>query len=67
MSTTITCFGGAGEIGGNKILLEDNGKRLMLDFGMGFGRVGRYFDGVTQIFHSVTNQPTPIILEVMHS
>jgi len=46
MSTTITCFGGAGEIGGNKILLEDNGKRLMLDFGMGFGRVGRYFDGV---------------------
>jgi ribonuclease J len=46
MSTTITCFGGANEIGGNKILLEDDGKRLLLDFGMSFGRSGRYFDGV---------------------
>jgi ribonuclease J len=46
MSVTITCFGGAGEIGGNKILVEDGGKRLMLDFGMTFGRTGDYFDGV---------------------
>jgi ribonuclease J len=46
MSVTITCFGGAGEIGGNKILLEDGEKRLMLDFGMAFGRTGDFFDGV---------------------
>jgi ribonuclease J len=46
MSVTITCFGGAGEIGGNKILLEDGEKRLLLDFGMAFGRTGDFFDGV---------------------
>ena len=29
MSVTVTCFGGAGEIGGNKILVEDGEKRLI--------------------------------------
>src|SRR5947199_10091502 len=46
MSVNITCFGGANEIGGNKILLEEDGKRLLMDFGMAFGRSGGYFDGV---------------------
>jgi ribonuclease J len=46
MSVSITCYGSVGEVGGNKILLEDQGKRLMLDFGMPFGRTGSYFDGV---------------------
>jgi ribonuclease J len=46
MAVAITCFGGAGEIGGNKILVEDGAKRLMLDFGMAFGRTGDFFDGV---------------------
>src|ERR1043166_7494338 len=46
MSVNITCFGGANEIGGNKILLEDDGKGLLMDFGMAFGRSGSSFDGV---------------------
>src|ERR1043166_1920234 len=46
MSVNITCFRGATEIGGNKILLEDDGKRLLMDVGMAFGRSGSYFDGV---------------------
>ena len=40
--TKITCHGGVGEIGGNKILLEDAGTRIWLDFGMSFGRAGEY-------------------------
>ncbi len=46
MSTTITCYGSVGEIGGNKILLEDGERRLLFDFGKAFGRYGAYFDGV---------------------
>ena len=32
----LTFFGGAREIGGNKILLEENGAKVYLDFGMPF-------------------------------
>lgn len=32
----ITAYGGANEIGGNKILLEDDGARIFLDFGQSF-------------------------------
>jgi ribonuclease J len=46
MATIVTCYGGVGEIGGNKILLEDAGRRVMFDFGKAFGRYGDYFDGV---------------------
>ncbi len=44
MPTQITCYGAAGEIGGNKILLEDGDARLMLDFGISFGRAGKYYN-----------------------
>jgi ribonuclease J len=44
MLTSITCYGAAGEIGGNKILLEDGDSRLMLDFGISFGRAGKYYN-----------------------
>jgi ribonuclease J len=43
MSISLTCYGGAGEIGGNKILLEDCECRVMLDFGTAFGAQGMYF------------------------
>ena len=46
MGTIVTCYGGVAEIGGNKILLEDAGRRVMFDFGKAFGRYGAYFDGV---------------------
>ena len=36
-------YGGVNEIGGNKILLEDNGTKLFLDFGMSFGTANKYF------------------------
>ena len=41
--TRLTFYGGVGEIGGNKILLEDQGTRVLLDFGMSFGQSGKYF------------------------
>ncbi len=43
---SLTCYGGVGEIGGNKILLEFGERRVLFDFGKCFGRYGRFFDGV---------------------
>jgi len=39
-----TFYGGVREIGGNKILLEDNGTKIFLDFGMSFSKRGLYFE-----------------------
>jgi ribonuclease J len=33
---SLTFYGGVNEIGGNKVLLEDDGRRLLLDFGFPF-------------------------------
>ena len=41
---TITFYGGVNEIGGNKILLDDHGTKIFLDFGMSFKRRGKYFE-----------------------
>jgi len=41
--TRLTFHGGAGEIGGNKILLEEGDTKIWLDFGMSFSRASRYF------------------------
>ena len=41
--TTITLYGGAGTIGGNKVLLEDGDSRLFFDFGTTFATRGLYF------------------------
>src|SRR5262249_2642965 len=55
MTLTITVYGGAagpdaqtGEIGGNKILVETGEKTFFLDFGMGFGKAGKFFDEFLQ-------------------
>ena len=40
----IRFYGGIGEIGGNKICLEDNGTKIFLDFGMSFNRRGMFFE-----------------------
>jgi len=44
MAVSITGYGGVGEIGGNKFLLEDGASRFLLDFGTAFGRRQRYFN-----------------------
>jgi len=44
----LTFYGGVNEIGGNKILLEDNGTRIFLDFGMSFGTADKYFSEFLQ-------------------
>ncbi len=41
----LTFYGGVREIGGNKILLEDKGTRIFLDFGRSFGAMNEYFAG----------------------
>ncbi|MGP8125583.1 MAG: MBL fold metallo-hydrolase [Nitrososphaerales archaeon] len=45
MKPRLTCYGGVGEIGGNKFLLEDGGTKVMLDFGTGFSDGVEFFDG----------------------
>ena len=41
---SLTFHGGVDEIGGNKILLEDKDTRIFLDFGLGFGTRGKFFE-----------------------
>ena len=40
----LSFYGGVREIGGNKILLEDDDTRIFLDFGMSFKRYGEFFE-----------------------
>ena len=40
----LTFYGGLGEIGGNKILLEDKGTRILLDFGKSFSSRAKFYD-----------------------
>lgn len=42
--TRLTFYGGVKEIGGNKILLEDNGRSLLLDFGFPYGTNKLYYE-----------------------
>ena len=44
MATTLTFHGGVREIGGNKILLQDENTSLFLDFGTSFDRRYHYFE-----------------------
>ncbi len=39
----VSVLGGVGEIGGNKILVEDKDARVMLDFGMSMAQRARFF------------------------
>ncbi len=40
----LSFHGGVQEIGGNKILLEDDDTRVFLDFGMSYSKYGKYFE-----------------------
>lgn len=42
-TTTLTFYGGVNEIGGNKILLQDRGTRIFLDFGMSFSMKKQFY------------------------
>jgi len=44
----IDILGGVNEIGGNKILLEHDGTRVLLDFGMSFGQSAKFFSEFLQ-------------------
>ena len=44
LSTKLTFYGGLDEIGGNKILLEDHGTKVFLDFGKSFSTRSRYYE-----------------------
>lgn len=41
--TNVTAFGAVKEIGGNKLLLEDKGTKVFLDFGLCFSRMNSFF------------------------
>jgi len=42
--TSLTFYGGINEVGGNKILLEDKGTKIFIDFGKSFAQDGRFFE-----------------------
>src|SRR3989338_2281825 len=42
--TSLTFYGGINEVGGNKILLEDKGTRIWLDFRLSFSKLSKYYD-----------------------
>src|SRR3989337_1942482 len=42
--TTLTFYGGINEIGGNKVLLEDRGHALLLDFGFPYKRHKLFYE-----------------------
>lgn len=44
----IKILGGKNEIGGNKILVEHKGTKILLDFGMSFKQVGKFFSEFLQ-------------------
>ena len=44
MPASLTCYGAVGEIGGNKLLLEDKDTKVFLDFGTCFSEGSDYFD-----------------------
>ena len=46
--TNLTFYGGVNEVGGNKILIEDKGTRIFLDFRMSFGTANKYFSEFLQ-------------------
>jgi len=46
MSVSVTVYGGAGEIGANKVLVEDRGNdvKFFLDFGKSFETMRKYYE-----------------------
>ena len=42
--TSLTFYGGVGEVGGNKILLRDGSTSIFLDFGKNFDRERQFYD-----------------------
>jgi len=47
--TSLTFYGGVNKIGCNKILLQDKDTNVFLDFGMSFGKRGKYAQNSTHI------------------
>ena len=43
MLASLTFYGGVGEVGGNCILVDDRGARILLDFGVPFSSRSRYY------------------------
>ncbi len=41
---TLALLGGVGEIGGNKVLLQEGDTALLLDFGVSYARRGRFYE-----------------------
>lgn len=46
--TALEFYGGIGEIGGTKILLEDGGRRILFDFGMSYARRKLFYEEYLQ-------------------
>lgn len=46
--TSITFYGGLSTIGGNSVIIEENGTRIMLDNGMCFSKEGSYYKDFLQ-------------------
>lgn len=42
--TSLTFYGGVGEVGGNKVLLRDGNTSIFLNFGKNFDRERQFYD-----------------------
>jgi len=59
-------YGGVGEIGGNRVLVEEGSTRVFLDFGMSFKNHGLYFEEYLKPRYASTGIKDLLRLHVLH-
>ena len=59
-------YGGVDEIGGNRILVEDKGTRVFLDFGMSFSKCAGFFEEYLKPRYSCTGMKDLLALRLLH-
>jgi len=64
--TNIKFYGGVDEIGGNRILVEDEDTRIFLDFGMSFSRHGMFFEEYLKPRYSCVGMKDLLELKLLH-
>jgi ribonuclease J len=64
--TNIKFYGGVDEIGGNRILVEDEDTRIFLDFGMSFSKHGMFFEEYLKPRYSCAGMKDLLELKLLH-
>ena len=64
--TNIRFYGGVDEIGGNRILVEDEDKKIFLDFGMSFSKHAVFFEEYLKPRYSCSGMKDLLKLKLLH-